>query len=145
MADEVNELKDRRRWRVIMKHSLPLHPNIVRVRFFLTLKSAGMPGQKSKARYVAQGHRDQDKRHMVHNTTSLRQISTRIILSVAVIKGFCLFCHDVRPAYLQSEDKLTRQLFLLPKPKDLKYFGLEEDEILELLRPIYGKTDAGDY
>ena len=36
-------------------------------------------------------------------------------------------------------------MFLLPKRADLIYFGLDEDEILELLKPIYGMTDAGHY
>ncbi|CDF36767.1 unnamed protein product [Chondrus crispus] len=71
--------------------------------------------------------------------------STRIIVSVSAIKGFRLFSHDVRQAYLQSEEKLTRKVFLLPKRADLKYFGLCEEDILELLKPIYGMTDAGDY
>ncbi|CDF36525.1 unnamed protein product [Chondrus crispus] len=68
--------------------------------------------------------------------------STRIIVSVSAIKGFRLFSHDVRQAYLQSEDKLTRKVFLLQKRTDLKYFGLGEEDILELLKPTYGMTDG---
>ena len=36
-------------------------------------------------------------------------------------------------------------MFLLPKRADLKYFGLSEEDILEIFKPIYGMTDAGDY
>ena len=36
-------------------------------------------------------------------------------------------------------------MFLLSKRADLKYFSLCEEDILELLKPIYGISDAGDY
>ena len=40
---------------------------------------------------------------------------------------------------------MTRKVFLLPNRADLKYFGLDEDKILELFKPLYGMTDAGNY
>ena len=82
---------------------------------------------------------------MVHNITTLRQSSARRIISVAAVKAFRLFAHDVNKAYPQSEEELTRQMFFLPKEKDLRYFKLDEKDILHLLKPIYGTTDAGDY
>ena len=124
-------------------------------RFILALNNAGTDGELAiaialhngllKARYVAQGHRDMDKSYMVHNITNLRQSSTRIIVSVAAIKGFRIFSHDVTQAYFQSEEKLTPQVFLLPKKTDVEHFGLSQDEIVELMRPIYSMTDAGDH
>ena len=64
---------------------------------------------------------------------------------MAAIKAFRNFLHDVTQKYLQSEEKTTRQVFLLPKKKDVEHFGIAEEEILELLRPIHGMTDAGHY
>ena len=145
MEQEVDGLQKRETWRVIPKSSLPNKANVLSGRFVLTLKNFGSADELAKARYVAQGNRDREKSRMVHNITTLRQSSTRIIVSVSAIKGFRLFSHDVRQAYLQSEDKLTRKVFLLPKKMDLKYFGLCEEDIFELLKPIYGMTDAGDY
>ena len=85
----------------------------------LALKNTGTGNELTKARYIAQGHRDRDKSHMVHSITNLRQSSTRIVILVVAIKTFRIFSHDVTQAYLQSEDKLTRQVFLLPKKKDM--------------------------
>lgn len=82
---------------------------------------------------------------MVHNIITLRQSSTRVITSVAAIKKFRIFSHDVTQAYLQSEDRLTRKVFLLLKRVDMAHLGISGDEVLEILKPIYGMTNAGDY
>lgn len=145
MRAEVTGLEKRKTWNVVQKESLPPRPNILGGRFALTLKIFGTTNELPKARYVAQGHRDLDKQFMVHNITTLRQSSTRIIVSVAAIKNFRLFSHDVTQAYLQSDERLTRKVFLSPKKKDMEHFGISESEILELRRPIYGMTDAGDF
>lgn len=94
---------------------------------------------------MEQGNQDRDKLHMVQNTTTLTQSLVPFIVSVSAIKGFRLFSHDDGQSYIKSEDKLTTKLFLLPKNMDLQYFGLCKEEILELLKPIYVMTDAGDY
>ena len=82
---------------------------------------------------------------MVHSITFLGQSSTGIIVSVSAIKLFRLSSHDVRQSYLKSEGKLSRTVYLLPKRADLKYFGVRDEDILGLLKPIYGMADAGDY
>lgn len=82
---------------------------------------------------------------MVHKANTMRQSCTRIIKPVLAIKVFGTFSHDVTEAYLQSEDMLTRKLFLLPIRGYMIHFGISKDEILELLKLIYGMTDDGDY
>ena len=59
--------------------------------------------------------RDREKRVMIRNLISLRQSSTRIIVSAAAVKGFRIFSHDLDQEYLQSDETLTRELLLLPK------------------------------
>ena len=142
---EVSGLEKRNTWRTVRKDSLPLRPNILGGQFVLSLKNVGTDCELPKARYVAQGHRVLDKPFMVHNITTLRQSSTRIIVSVAAIKSFRLFSHDMTQAYLQSDETLTRKVFLLPKRKDMGHFRISEKEIPQLLRPIYDMTDASDY
>ena len=100
---------------------------------------------KAEARYVAQGHREKQKREMVHIVTSLRQSSTGLVISVAAVKGFRLFSHDVSQYYLQSDEELTWKLLLMPKKKDLQYFQIDTNEIHHLHKPIYGTTYACDY
>lgn len=103
-----------------------------------------MQGDRN-ARYVAQGHKDKEKGSDVHNVTTLRASSTRILVSVAAIKGFRIFADDVRQAYLRNEHELTRDIYLLPKAHDRSFFALGDNEILKLKTPIYGVPDAGDY
>lgn len=56
-----------------------------------------------------------------------------------------LFFNDVSRIYSQSKDKLTRKSFMQPKKRNLMYFGLQEDELFELIRPFWGLCNAEDY
>ena len=40
---------------------------------------------------------------------------------------------------------MARELYLKVRPRDAKYFGLAEDELLRMLKPLYGAPEAGDY
>lgn len=46
---------------------------------------------------------------------------------------------------LHSKDKLSRKVFIQPTPENLKIFGLQDGELFELVRPLYGLCDASDY
>lgn len=142
---EIDGLKNRKVWKVVHRSEVPADSNVLGGRFVLAVKNIGTKDEKAKARYIAQGHKDKDKPYMVHDTSTLRASSVRVILSVAAVKGFRIFSHDVNQAYVQSKDKLTRKIFVLPKKRDLEMLGVSEDELLELLMPLYGICDAGDY
>lgn len=142
---EIQGLISRQSWNVVERADLHPKSNILGGRFVLTLKNTDTPNEKPKARYVAQGHRDKEKFHLVHDITTLRQSSIRLIMSLATIKQFDIFSHDVTQAYLQSEDALSREVYILPHKRDLKYFSIGEHQALKLLKPLYGTCDAGDY
>lgn len=69
----------------------------------------------------------------------------RLILSVAAIKGFRVLSHDFKQVYVESEDKLSREIYLLPKKRHLSVIGISDDGLLELLRPLCGFCNYGDY
>ena len=142
---EIQGLEERGVWEKMSKALQPKNANVLGGRFVLTLKKAGTKDETLKARFVAQGFSDREKDIAIHNVTSLRQSSVRIIASFAASLGHGVFSHDVTQAYTQSDDCLSRELFLQPKPRDAALFSLSEGETLKLLKPIYGKTDAGDY
>ena len=48
-------------------------------------------------------------------------------------------------AYLQSDEEMSREIYLRPKEEDRKYFRVTEDFLLQKIRALYGVTDAGDY
>jgi hypothetical protein len=52
-----------------------------------------------------------------------------------------LFSTDVTQAYLQSAEKLLRDVYI----KQTKEFLMGPGQILKLLRPLYGLADSGDY
>jgi len=55
------------------------------------------------------------------------------------------FSHDVNQAYLQSKDAMARELYVKVRPRDAQYFRLDENELLRMLKPLYGVPEAGDY
>ena len=144
-ASEVDGLARRGTWIVVKKKDLPRDANPLGGRFVLTIKGFGTEEEKPKARFVVQGHMDKDKEFMVHNTTNLRQRSVRVIVSFAAVMGHRIFSYDVKQAYLQSEEELSRKVYKLPKRKDFKFFNLTEEEALDLRKPLYGNGDSGDY
>jgi hypothetical protein len=64
-----------------------------------------------------------------------------LLVGLAAIFGFGLFSTDVSQAYLQSADKLMRKVYIKPTEE----FALDENHVLQLLRPLYGLADSGDY
>lgn len=55
----------------------------LRESFELILKGYGLPSEKTKARFIAQGYKDCDKHHIVNDAATLRAFSIRIISSAA--------------------------------------------------------------
>jgi hypothetical protein len=110
----------------------------------MTIKEANSDKEVVKARYVVQGHRDRDKAFLVHNYTNTRQASTKIIMCIAAVVGFRVWTHDVTQACTQSSENLMRDVFIDPK-KNSDEFKLNCDQVLKLLRPLFGLADAGDY
>eukprot|EP00168_Porphyra_purpurea_P020863 TRINITY_DN895_c0_g1_i6.p1 TRINITY_DN895_c0_g1~~TRINITY_DN895_c0_g1_i6.p1 ORF type:complete len:1091 (+),score=259.84 TRINITY_DN895_c0_g1_i6:1132-4404(+) len=142
---EVDGLRNRGTFRKVKLKDVPAGANIIGGRIIHTLKNVGTKDEGVKARFVAQGHRDKAKDFVVHNLSTLRHRSIRVLVSTAANLGMRLFAHDITQAYLQSEDRYSRRIYLRPRPADRQYFVLEEDELLLLLRPLYGVVDAGDY
>lgn len=142
---QVESLEDRETWVVVYMRELPTDANIIGGRFVLTIKECGTHNATPKARYVGQGHKNREKEFLVHSTTNLRQRSIRVIVSFAAVRGYRIFSHDVKQAYLQSDEKLTRKIYVAPKKKDLQFSRISAEQVLDLQKLLYGNGDAGDY
>jgi Reverse transcriptase (RNA-dependent DNA polymerase) len=136
---ELLGLIERGTFRLILKEDVGPYPNVIPSRFVLCIKHEA--GQEHlKARFVLGGHRDRDKKSLIHNSTTLKHQSVRLILTFASIFGFDIWSSDVNQAYLQSAEKLQRDIFI--RPVELE---LAPNELLQLMLPLYGITESGDY
>ena len=64
-----------------------------------------------------------------------------MLVGIASIFGFRLFSSDVIQSYIQSAEELNRDIFLNP-PKE---FCLRPEQLIKLVKPLYGLTESGDY
>jgi hypothetical protein len=90
----------------------------MRGRFTLTLNDKNTVTEILKARFVAQGYKDQDKNTLVHSAVLVRQSSTHTVVLLATAHGCDIQSHDVTKAYVQGE-LLQREIYLIP-PKELQ-------------------------
>lgn len=114
-------------------------------RFQLAIKNTGSSDEKSKARHIAQGHNDNYRPYVVYDALTLRACSVRRNHSVAAVEDFRVFSHDLNQAYVQSKDKLTSQMSLLPREEDYEILDILIDKPFKLILPLYGIFYAGDY
>jgi Reverse transcriptase (RNA-dependent DNA polymerase) len=128
-------------WKVVLRDEMPENPNIMGGRFVLTIKDSGTSKEIYKARYVVQGFRDKKKTSLVHDASTSKQQSTKLLIGLAAIFGYRIFSTDVTQAYLQSAEPLMRDVYIKPSAE----FELNANQVLKFLRPLYGLADSGDY
>ncbi len=138
---EITNLLARGTFEVIDKNNIPPYANVLPGKFVLTLKSSEAGSPQHKARYVIGGHRDRMKKLMVHTSQTLQPSSIRLLLAVAALFAFDVWTSDVRQAYLQSTEPLSREIYIRnPAPE----FLLEDRQALKVLKPLYALCDSGD-
>jgi Reverse transcriptase (RNA-dependent DNA polymerase) len=136
---DVFSLIDNDTFRIVVQEVAGDKPNIVPSRFVLAINEKD--GEEVlKARFVIGGHRDRDKKKVVHSSAILKQSSVRILLATAAIMGFEVISADETQAYLQSASELKRKVFVKSNCIDLK-----PDELLQIMKPLYGLAESGDY
>ena len=137
---EILGLIEKGTFRIVLKEEAGLDPNVVPSRYVLTIKHSGDEKSVYKARLALGGHRDKVKLSIVHNTYKLKASSIRLVFALATILGFDILSLDVNQTYLKSASNLKRQVYTRPESIELG-----PDELLQVLRPLYGLTDSGDY
>lgn len=137
---EVDGILSRGVFRKVKKTDIPRDANVITTRMVLSVKDIGTSDEKYKARVAAHGHKDRDKHDRVHNSPSVRPISLRLLLTSASIRRYRIWATDIVQAFIQAFDP-AREIYIIP-PRE---FGLREDEVFLLIKPLYGLVDAGDY
>ena len=138
---EVGNLLSRGTFKVISRHEVPPNANVLPGRFVLAIKTSDDGRATSKARYVIRGHRDRFKDMMVHSALTLQPQSVRLLLALSAMLDFNTWVSDVKQAYLQSSEPISREIFI---EKVVPEFELEPHQCLQLVKPLYGLCESGD-
>lgn len=131
---------DRDTFKIVPSQAIPNDASVLPARFVSNIKSDDSV-EKMKARLVIGGHRDPMKKLIVHQSQNVQPSSIRLVLVLAAAHKFTVWTSDVRQAYLQSEQVLSRPVFLRDP---VKKFDLGENKALQLLKPLYGLSESGD-
>ena len=84
---------------------------------------------------------DKEKELLFHASTTVRQQAIRLLISLAPIMGFRIWLEDVYNGIYPGGEKILGKMYVRGQPE----FHLESNELLEILRPLYGLADSGDY
>jgi len=125
---EADGLKRRGVWSKVLEEYVPAKANIFGTRFVNAIKEPNSDADTYKARYVAQGCGDKDKPFIVHNLSTLRQSSTKVIFLTST-----------------RNDAMARELYVRVRKIHTKYFELKAGELLRWRKQLYGTADAGAY
>lgn len=90
---------------------------------------------------MVQGHLDRENELLVHASSTVRQQSIELLISLSTILGFPLWSEDMTLAYMQGDKKILRRVYLKGSPE----YQLTHDQLLEILRPLYVLCHSGDY
>lgn len=124
-----------------MEEELPDKANILNGGFVVNIKYTETNQPRFKALYVIHGTNDKEKDLLVHNSTTIRPFSARLLVASAEIFRFKLKSHDRSQAYLQYSMGLIKKTYL----KLSKELESQSAHVLKLLRSLYRLIDSGDY
>lgn len=120
---------------MIPKEYITPDGNFLPGRLVLAIKSTIDGKIKYKGRYVIRGHRDKLKNMLMHSSCTLQPQSFRLLLTLATISGFDICTADIKQAYFEGSEPLSREVFIKnPAPET----GLNLEHFLSLLSLLYG-------
>lgn len=94
-ASEIDGLVHREALTVYIGNNNPADANIHGVHFVMEINDKGTPGERLKARFVAQRFADREKIILAHASKTFRKHSIRLVVSIAATLGFRLWPQDV--------------------------------------------------
>ena len=117
----------------VMEEVDDIGQRFVSTTWVITDKKVG-PDVFVKARLVARGYEDESS--VRSDSPTCQKDSIRLLLVLAVSRGWNIHCLDIKAAFLQGKD-IERELYVLP-PKEFKKPNL----LWRLRKVVYGLNDA---
>jgi hypothetical protein len=137
---ELAGLKERGVFEIVSRSCVPRGIRIYGMKWVDTTKSQDDGSVREKSRLVAQNYRDEHARDIPTKAPTISRMGERLALCFAAMHSSSeAYVRDVTQAYLQATSDLERSVFLNPVPE----MGLQSDEILRALKPLYGIPESG--
>ena len=139
---EIEGLTNQDVFKIVGIADVPKGTRIFNSRFVDNVKDQGTTTPYEKSRLVVQAHNDKGKEEVLTQSPTIQRSSQRIILCIAAILDDRELCiRDISQAYVQSTTRLSRHFFIKP-PREI---DLGHDNVLKVLRPLYGVPEAGTH
>ena len=136
---ELKGLLDNETFIAVSRNEVPDGVRIFGSRFIDELKRSGS-GTRKKSRLVAQNYQDVDAGKISTKAPTVNRFSQRLLLALAPsIPKTRVFSRDITQAYVQSNTKLERQVYI-KAPKEM---GLPDGWVLKIMKPLYGIPESG--
>lgn len=128
-------------FQVVFREELASDASILGGGFVLAIEQRGSGKEIFIARYVVQGHLHKEKEMLVHALTAVTQQAIRLLTSVPTFFGFSVWSEDMTLTCTQGAERILRKVYVKGNPE----FQLSSNKLLDILRPLYGLVDSGDY
>jgi Reverse transcriptase (RNA-dependent DNA polymerase) len=115
---------------------MPEHSNLISTRWVLSVKTREDGSKRYKARLVARGFEDDERKHVTRDSPTASWSAQRLVLQALVERQWRPTSWDFETAFLQG-NAITRDVFLIP-PREYAEPGC----CWRLLKPIYGLVSA---
>ena len=136
----------------VLRHKIP-RENIMRCRWILTWKpidedstetskSKSHPKHKPKARLVVLGFQDPMVDSIPRDSPTLTKLSRMMILQMAASQRWTIGSFDIKTAFLRGKEHSDRILGIEPPPELRQRLQVGSNEVLQLLKGVYGRVDA---
>lgn len=106
----------------------------------MTIKNHKTGEERFKARFFVGGPKDSEKLFQILKSYTMKQSSIGTIMALATILGFDVSNYDLVQSYAQAMKRLKRDVFVRQN-----IIQLNRGELLQILMPIYGMMESGDY
>ncbi len=134
-------------YEVVPESKLCESGTVLKSKFILTIKNHNEDTEYFKARLVILGHRDPDKPRVVNEAPTVLKSSVRLMITLIASHNFPLWSRDITLAFLQSKEKLKRDVYVRPPRKEnvLTQIGAPPGSILKAIKPQYGLAESPGY